>query len=334
MPGGTSISLKVTGGEVPETALAVALNVTAVDGAGSGFLTIFPDGGTQPNTSSVNFAPGAASPNSVMAKIGTGGRVRIFANVSVNVVVDVFGWFGPGGNARLFTVVPNRVLDTRDSGVPVGSLQTIDVQVAGTAKVPVGASAAVLNVTAVEAIGPGYLTVFPSNRDLPLVSSVNYETGVPRPNSVIAPLGPDGKIKIFSNQQTHVVVDVMGWFGNAGQAEYVEVPSTRLLDTRLPNDTGPKVGAQGTIHLQVVGAVVPPNARSVILNVTVTDPSGPGFLTVYPGGAIRPLSSNLNYVTGQTIPNAVIVGLGPTGTVDIFSLAASHVVVDVVGYFA
>ena len=95
-----------------------------------------------------------------------------------------------------------------------------------------------------------------------------------------------------------------------------------------------KLAAGGTIHLQVVGPVVPPNARSVVLNVTVTDPLGSGFLTVYPGGATRPLSSNLNYVTGQTIPNAVIVGLGPTGTVDIFSLAASHVVVDVVGYFA
>ena len=334
VPGGTSISLKVTGGDVPDTALAVALNVTAVDGAGAGFLTIFPDGGPQPGTSSVNFSAVAASPNSVMAKIGTGGRIRIFANVSVNVVVDVFGWFGPGGNARLFTVVPNRVLDTRDTNTPVGSLQTIDVQIAGTTRVPVGASAAVLNVTAVNAVGPGYLTVFPSDRDLPLVSSVNFEANVARPNSVIAPLGPDGKIKIFANQKTDVIVDVMGWFGTAGQAEYVEVPSTRLLDTRLPADTGPKVAAGGTVHLQVVGTVVPPNARSVVLNVTATAPDAAGFLTVFPGGATRPLSSNLNYVKGQTIPNAVIVGLGPTGTVDIFSLASTHVVVDVVGYFA
>ena len=148
---------------------------------------------------------------------------------------------------------------------------------------------------------------------------MNYVAGVPRPNSVIAPIGADGKIKIFASEQTHVIVDVMGWLGNAGQSEYVEVPSTRLLDTRLPNDTGPKLAAGGTIHLQVVGAVVPPNARSVVLNVTATDPDEPGFLTVYPGGAPRPFTSNLNYLTGQTIPNAVIVGLGPTGTIDIFS---------------
>jgi hypothetical protein len=334
VPGGTSISLKVTGGEVPDTALAVALNVTAVDGVSPGFLTIFPDGATQPGTSSVNFPALAASPNSVVAKVGAGGRIRIFANVSVDVVVDVFGWFGPGGSARLFTVVPDRVLDTRIAATPVGRGQTIDVQIAGTPKVPVGASAAILNVTATEAVGPGFLTVYPSDRTQPLVSSVNYVGGVPRPNSVIAPIGADGKIKIFASEQTHVIVDVMGWLGNAGQSEYVDVPSTRLLDTRLPNDTGPKLGGGDTYHLQVVGAVVPPNARSVVLNVTATDPDASGFLTVYPGNAPRPFTSNLNYLTGETIPNAVIVGLGPTGTVDIFTLRSTHVVVDVVGYFA
>lgn len=334
VPGGTSIALKVTGGDVPDTALAVALNVTAVDGVVPGFLTIFPDGTPQPGTSSVNYPAGSASPNSVVAKIGDGGRIRIFSNASVNVIVDVFGWFGPGGNARLFTIAPDRVLDTRVAGAPVGTVQTIDVQVAGTARVPVGATAAVLNVTAVNAIVPGYLTVYPSDRDRPVVSSVNFLAGDPRPNSVIAPLGADGKIKIFASAQTHVIVDVMGWFGAAGQAEYVEVPSTRLLDTRLPNDTGPKLAAGGTIHLQVVGSVVPPNARSVVLNVIATEPDAPGFLTVYPGNGSRPATSNLNYVTGETIPNAVIVGLGPTGTVDIFTLATSHVVVDVVGYFA
>ena len=86
--------------------------------------------------------------------------------------------------------------------------------------------------------------------------------------------------------------------------------------------------------MSTVSAVVPPNARSVVLNVTATDPDAPGFLTVYPGNAPRPFTSNLNYLTGETIPNAVIVGLGPTGTVDIFTLRATHVVVDVVGYFA
>jgi hypothetical protein len=335
VPGGTSISVKVTGGDVPDTALAVALNVTAVDGVVPGFLTVYPYGAERPGTSSVNYPAGSASPNNVVAKIGTGGLISIFSNASVNVIVDVFGWFGPGGNARLFTVVPDRLIDTRlGAGTPVGTGQTIDVQVTGTTRVPVGASAAVLNVTAVDAIVPGYLTVFPSDRARPLVSAVNYEASAARPNSVISPIGADGKIKVFASAQTHVIVDVMGWFGTAGQAEYVEVPSTRVLDSRLPAFGAAKMAGNTAIHLQITGAVVPPNARSVALNVTATEPDLPGFLTVYPSGAARPTTSNLNYVAGQTIPNAVIVGLGPTGAVDIFSNAATHVVVDVVGYFA
>jgi hypothetical protein len=335
VPAGTSISVKVTGGDVPETALAVALNVTAVDGQTAGFLTVWPDGGPQPGTSSVNFPPGSASPNTVVSRVGTGGNIRIFASASVNVIVDIFGWFGPGGNARLFTIVPDRVFDSRGpGGAPVGTGQTIDVQIAGTARVPVGSTAAILNVTATDAVAPGFLTVFPSDRAQPPVSSVNFEVGDARPNSVIAPIGADGKIKIFASAQANVIVDVMGWFGAAGQSEYVEVPSTRLFDTRQPANGGVKVPAGGTIHVQVVGPVVPPNARSVVLNVTATQPDAAGFLTVYPGNAAQPPTSNVNYLKGQTIPNAVIVGLGPTGTVDIFSSSRSDVIVDVVGYFA
>ena len=172
VPAGQSITVKVTGGDVPDTALAVALNVTAVDGQAAGFLTVYPDGAPQPGTSSVNFPPGSASPNTVVTRIGTDGRIRIFTNAAVNVIVDIFGWFGPGGTARVFTVVPDRVFDTRaPGGSPVGKNQTIDVQIAGTARVPVGSTAAILNVTATDALAPGYLTVFPSDRDRPEVSS-------------------------------------------------------------------------------------------------------------------------------------------------------------------
>ncbi len=334
VPAGQSITVKVTGGDVPETALAVALNVTAVDGQAPGFLTVWPDGGPQPGTSSVNFPPGGASPNTVVSRVGTGGLIRIFASAPVEVIVDIFGWFGPGGTARLFTIVPDRVFDSRAGAGPVAKNQTIDVQITGTARVPAGSTAAILNVTATDATAPGFLTVFPSDRAQPGVSSVNFEVGVARPNSVIAPVGADGKIKIFASEQANVIVDVMGWFGAAGQSEYVEVPSTRVFDTRQPAFGAAKLVAGGTAHVQIVGAVVPPNARSVVLNVTATEPDAAGFLTVYPGNAAQPPTSNVNYLAGQTIPNAVIVGLGPTGTVDIFSSSTSHVIVDVVGYFA
>jgi hypothetical protein len=216
----------------------------------------------------------------------------------------------------------------------VGAQQSIAVQVAGTPRVPAGVTAAVLNVTATDPAGDGYLTVYPSDKATPNVSSVNFLKGGARPNTVITPVGPDGKIKVFASEQTQVIVDVMGWFGPAGQTEYVEVPSQRLLDTRQPEFGAAKLGAGETGELTVTGQFVPPNARSVVLNVTIAEPEGSGFATVFPGGAEQPNTSNLNYRSGQTIPNAVIVGLGPTGAIDIFTSAKAHVLVDVVGYFA
>jgi hypothetical protein len=335
IPAGQSISLKVTGGEVTDSALAVALNVTAVDAASAGFITVYPEGGAQPNTSSVNFTPGEASPNAVVSRVGTGGRIRIFSSADVNVIVDVFGWFGTGGHDRLFTIVPDRLIDTRTTNTPVAAGQTIAVTVAGSPRVPNGATAAVLNVTATDAAGPGFLTVYPSNKETPNVSSVNFLQGEARPNTVIAPLGPDGKIKVFASQTAHVIVDVMGWFGSAGQTEYVEVaPPQRLFDSRLPTGGSAKIGAGQSKSIQIVGQFVPPNARSVVLNVTIAEPDASGFATVYPGGAVRPNTSNLNYRAGQAIPNAVIVGLGPTGNINIYTSSTAHLLVDVVGYFA
>jgi hypothetical protein len=335
IPAGQSISLKVTGGEVPESALAVALNVTAVDATSAGFLTIYPEGGTQPNTSNVNFGPGEAAPNAVITRVGTGGKVKIFASANVNVIVDVFGWFGTGGRDRLFSVVPDRLIDTRFTGGFVLPGQSITVQVAGTPKVPAGATAAVLNVTATDAVGPGFLTVYPSDKTQPNVSSVNFLQGDARPNTVIAPLGPDGKIKVFASQKTQVIVDVMGWFGSAGQTEYVEVaPPQRSFDSRDAAFGATKLVAGQSKELKITSAFVPPNARSVVLNVTIAEPDAAGFATVYPGGAQRPNTSNLNYRAGQAIPNAVIVGLGPTGTINFYVSANTHLLVDVVGYFA
>ena len=65
------------------------------------------------------------------------------------------------------------------------------------------------------------------------------------------------------------------------------MPSSRVYDSRLPANGGQKLGAGATIELPIVGQVVPPNARSVVLNVTATEPDEAGYLTVYPGGAAR-----------------------------------------------
>jgi hypothetical protein len=72
----------------------------------------------------------------------------------------------------------------------------------------------------------------------------------------------------------------------------------------------------------------------VVLNVTVAGPTAPGFVTVWPDGAARPLASNLNFVPNQVVPNRVIVKVGTGGKVDMYNLTGNtDLVADVGGYF-
>lgn len=81
-----------------------------------------------------------------------------------------------------------------------------------------------------------------------------------------------------------------------------------------------------------MNAGVPPTA--VVLNVTVTNPTAGSYLTVWPDGTSRPLASDLNYVPQLTVPNLVVVELGPNGAVDLYNAAGSvDVIVDVVGWY-
>src|SRR5439155_1059900 len=118
---------------------------------------------------------------------------------------------------------------------------------------------------------------------------------------------------------------------------------TRILDTRPglpPTDDGfnDPVNAGQTIDVPVTGkgGVPSTGVGAVVLNVTVTQPTDPGHLTVFPTGETRPLASNLNFVPGEDVPNLVIAKVGAGGKVSIYSgqrAGTTHVVADVAGWF-
>ena len=82
------------------------------------------------------------------------------------------------------------------------------------------------------------------------------------------------------------------------------------------------------------GGVPSSGVSAVILNATVTQPAGPGYLTVWPTGTSRPLASDLNFAGGETRPNLVVVRVGAGGKVDLFSSAGTHTVFDIAGWFS
>jgi hypothetical protein len=242
-------------------------------------------------------------------------------------------------------VTPARILDTRiGTGAPrapVGPGGQIDVPVTGVGGVPVaGVAAVVLNVTATDVTASeSFLTVFPAGGPRPLASSLNMLAGQTVPNLVVARVGAGGKVSIYNNSgSTAVVADVQGWYGVPGAGgRYTPVAPARVLDTRTgAGGTLGKVAGGTSIDLDVRGVGgLPSTVGAVVLNVTATDLDGAdSFVTVYPAGVSRPLASNLNVTSGQSVPNLVVTPTGD-GRVTLYNNAGTvHLVADVQGWYA
>ncbi len=117
----------------------------------------------------------------------------------------------------------------------------------------------------------------------------------------------------------------------------------RLFDTRpAPVTVGPRstpLGAGATFTASVRGTngncTVPANAVGVVMNVTIVNPTGAGFLTVWPSDQPQPLASSLNWLPGQgATPNQVTTALAAVaGSVSFFNSAGTvNVIADIIGY--
>ncbi len=217
----------------------------------------------------------------------------------------------------------------------VGPNVTKTLHVLGSGGVPVsGVSAVSLNVTITSPDQDGYVTVFPCGT-IPNASNLNFVRTQTIPNSVIAPVSGSGDVCLFTTSNAHLIVDVNGWFPSSPSGLQGLTPS-RVLDTRTGVGGVPvgPVATGGILTKTVTGSngVPATGVSAVSLNVTVTSPQGPGYVTIYPCGT-PPNASNLNFVLNQTIPNAVIAPLNALGQLCIFTSAATHVIIDVNGWF-
>lgn len=347
------MSFTVTDREgVPATDVsAVVLNMTAVFPTAASYLTVWPTGEPMPTASNLNFVPNQVVPNLVKTKVGVAGQVSVYnAAGSVHVLADVAGWYkggvDPVEGARYQPLTPSRILDTRfgvgAAATTVGPGQSVDLQVTGEGGVPVtGVSAVTMNVTVVGPSAPSsFLTVWPTGEARPTASNLNYVAGDVVANLVLVKVGAGGKVSLYNETgQTHLLADVVGWYSAPGGPGSVYEPLTpsRLLDTRFGKGApAATVGPGQTVDLKVtgVGGVPLSGVSAVALNVTAVGPSAPSFLTAWPAGEARPTASNLNYKTGQVVPNLVVVKVGAGGGVSLFNDAGqTHLLADVVGWF-
>ncbi|MFF8269203.1 PKD domain-containing protein [Streptomyces sp. NPDC016562] len=309
-------------------ASAAVVNVTVTGATEETHLSVWPSGQPRPVTSNVNIKAGGTASNTVTVPIGADGKLLAQLNAGrAHIIVDFVGYYRPNAGQRFSPLAPTRVVDTRITGGALGGGQTRTVKVAGVNGIPADATAVALNLTGTGATENSHVIAYPDPAKRPITSNLNLEPGKDKSNQAIVPVGPDGTITLYNNSgSTHLILDAVGYYGKDGKALFTPAVPNRLADTRTTGKLAP--GATTTV------AGIPANALGAALNVTATETTGPGFLTVYAHGGARPEASSLNTRAGETVPNHVTSPVGD-GRVTIWNSygGSNHVITDLFGYF-
>jgi hypothetical protein len=224
-------------------AASVVLNLTAVTGTATTFLSVVPPSGADqcpasaPGFSNLNLAAGTNLPNRVIVPLGPDQDVCVYNSAgTINFILDVNGWFGNGSEsspgAHFYAISPTRICDTRSiavtgygtecSGHTLGQAATLTIPVAGVDGLPAagGSSppvALIANVTATGGNANTYFTLYPANVAQPNASDLNVGPGQTTPNLVVVQLattgGQTGDVDLFNaSGSINAILDVSGWF--------------------------------------------------------------------------------------------------------------------------
>jgi RHS repeat-associated protein len=273
LTGGGSITFQVAGANgIPANAAAVALGVIVENsGGGAGWVRPYPTGGDK-GSGVLNYVStkGVSTSMTAQVAIGTDGKVTIDTPAgggTIDVAVDVQGYFmasNPGGG---FTPLTGRIIDTRDS-TSVASNGSLAIQIAGARgglpSVEGGLAAVAITLTAVHSgTNGGYAKAWGDGMPEPGASAINYgPTTSTRSTTTIVPVGTNGKIRVknASTTATDFVVDLQGAYNSlpSGPAS-TNLTGQRTSATRLPFTISDQTNASvdvGTGNLMVSTAAM------------------------------------------------------------------------------
>ena len=275
--------------------------------------------------------------------------------------------------ATYHAIPPARVLDTRPTGGVVVNQGLTGPFVAGTVRgfsvtnahyvgggsavaVPGNATAVTGNLTIVGETASGLIALGPTMTPTGEPTTLNFVKGDVRANNVTVGLGPGGTLSaVFrsptAGATTQLIFDVTGYFTpDTTGATYHSVTPGRVLDTRPTGGSHTNIGmagkflsktvrtfsVSGVVGLGWLSAQVPAGATAVTGNMTVTNATSDGFVSVGPTIASVPKTSNVNIKAGVNCANGVTVALsgGKLQAVWVGKAGSStDVIFDITGYF-
>jgi hypothetical protein len=233
----------------------------------------------------------------------------------------------PVEGLRYTPLPPVRVVDTRDGTGGVSRLEPSSptrIALANRLNLP-SARAVALHVTVVGPQADGFISVYPCG-PLPTVSNLNFQAGpAAETNLAVVGLDVEGGVCVASSARTDFIVDVAGYFNVDGLTAFRRGTPARLLDTRTGD--GGRLAANETRKL----SFPPGPALAAVLNITTTNPSEDGFLTVYPCQDGLPNASQSNPRRGGVKANLVMATLDAGHSVCVYSKQPVDLIVDQFG---
>ena len=341
--------LQITGrGGVPTNAAAATINVTTVDAGAPGFVTVYPCDAPRPLASSLNYTTGTTIPNELISKLSTTGTICIYTHAATDLIIDTTGWLPT--TPSYTPLVPARLLDTRPGNDRPSTANTPDkdnnpparhsrskspdaaasppTQQPRPSTSPPSTPAHQASSRSTPATHPDHsppASTTPPAPPSPTNSSPNSpppapsaSTPTPPPTSSSTP--PDGSPP---RPATH------RW---CRRACWTPDPATTTIDGQYAGQGQQPAGS--TLETPNHRTRRRPHQRSS-RRPSTSPPSTPAHQASSrstPATHPDPLASSLNYTTGTTIPNELISKLSTTGTICIYTHAATDLIIDTTGW--
>jgi len=259
----------------------------------------------------------------------------------------------PASGLYYIPITPCRLVDTRpDEGVSgqfgspiLNARETRAFYPASGAcpGIPLTAKAYSFTVTARPTNTLAFMTIWPVGQTIPTVSTLNSFQGGTVSNAAIVPAGNDGGVNVYVNDQSHIQLDINGYFDSTATGSataFYSVPPCRIADTREANGIfgGPRLSAVGTRDFPINNSRCLPaqsNAAAYSLNLTVAPVDPLDYIVAFAANTPRPPSViTVGSPSKATVADAALVqGSGSTGTVRIYASGQTDLVLDVNGYF-
>ncbi|WP_123939432.1 hypothetical protein [Curtobacterium sp. PhB137] len=326
---------------------AVSLNATVGASTGNGTLIGRPDADSGRTTMLIyNGVSGEYTSNSATLAVGSDGTIQVMTESSARLILDVQGYYTAntdGTAAGGFVPVTKRLVDTRSgtgaAKTAIAPGKSIDVQITGANGVPAGASAAVVNLMAVNSTdADGYLTPYATGGTKP-ANSLHYAPSETTSVQAQVPLSAAGKMTIAnSSTTTNLLVDIQGYFTAAGKGGAVFTPSYgRAYDSRASGNTA--LAKNETRSIQIAGTAGVPvmgsGVTAVTLTLIVAHGGSAGYADVYADGKTNPGTTAVNFQQNEIQTNTITVPLGANGKIALRNAAdATNYVVDVQGWYS